>query len=124
MRTGWLTGRDQQIFDLLFDNLVGGWNMLAVPCFSLYYSWVDSWPGWSENPKTDLTPFTVVLAGLPEPRQQPRPPATPRPGDFSYLRGGQQLHLPGCRVEMDASTEEKHLDTSVRERSKIIFVKQ
>ena len=94
MRTGWLTGRDQQMFDLLFDNLMGGWNMLVVPCFSLYYSWADSWPGWSENPKTALTPFKVVLAGLPllpEPRQQPRLPATPQPGGFSYLRAGSHL---------------------------------
>ena len=100
--TDWFTARDQQMVDIVLDSLAGGWSMLALPVYWLYSSRADSWPGWTTRPRPALTPFTVVLAGLPLlplPRLKPRPLPAPRPGRFSYLRIGRPPHLPDSRIK-------------------------
>ena len=92
LQTDWFTGRDQQMFDLVFDVLVGWWSMLGLPCCWLYSSRADGWPGWAARSRPALAPFTVVLAGLP---LQPLPRLYPdhlhsmgQPGRFLYLHPG------------------------------------
>ena len=72
LRTGWLSGRQQQLADLLFDTVVGGLNMLARPACWLLASWTDNWPGWvsSTNPAHRSTHIILHKATPLVPRRQ------------------------------------------------------
>ena len=112
LQTDWFIGRDQQMFDLVFDVLVGWWSMLGLPCCWLCSSWTDGWQGWAARPRPALTPFTVVLAGLPL-LPLPRLPARSvkrLQGRFSYIIGQQE------RI--------RFLQAKTRRANQVIFVEE
>ena len=112
LQTDWFAARDQQIVDIVLDSLVGGWSMLALPVYWLYSSRADSWPGWTTRPRPALTPFTVVLAGLPL-LPLPRLPARSvkrLQGRFSYIIGQQE------RI--------RFLQAKTRRSNQVIFVEE